>query len=248
MFWRRILLFLGSLATVPVALLHAQGENAHPVTAVSLSGFVHDEVNAPIASAELLLARKGEVARSARTGTDGRFVFSAVQAGDVQLSVRRMGYRAITRNIDVSDASGAAPVDFALQTLPTDVSSVTVEGEDAKLHDFYARRRTNNFGKYFDGEEIVKRDPRLMSDLLRTVPGATIGANTRIGNRVLLRGCKPTIWLNGMKAFGAELDEVANPSDIAGIEIYLSWAGLPPQFQDRENPGCGAIILWTRDQ
>ena len=36
-----------------------------------------------------------------------------------------------------------------------------------------------------------------------------------------------TIWENGMKVFGAEVDDVANPY--------------------RENPGCGAIILWTRD-
>jgi hypothetical protein len=158
-----------------------------------------------------------------------------------------MGFKAVTRDLKVGDQITSRSVDFSLQTVPTDVSEVVVEGENAKLHEFYVRRDHNNFGKYFDGAEIMKRDPRIMSDLLRTIPGATIGASTRIGNRVLLRGCKPTIWLNGMKAFGAELDEVANPADVAGLEIYLSWAGLPPQFQDRENPGCGAIIVWTKD-
>jgi len=159
-----------------------------------------------------------------------------------------MGYKAVTRNIQVNAASTSSPVDVSLRMIATDVSDVLVEGEDTKMHEFYERRSHNNFGKYFDGAEIMRRDPRLMSEILRTVPGASIGASTRIGNRVLLRGCKPTIWVNGMKAFRAEVDEVANPTDIAGMEVYLSWAGLPPQFQDRENPGCGAIILWTRDR
>lgn len=248
MFARRTLVLLGSFASFPVALLHAQSANLQPASTSSLSGFVHDEANAPITSAELSLARNGEATRSARTGTDGHFVFSGVQPGDVQLSVRRMGFKAVTRDLKVGDQSASRSVDFSLQTVATDVSEVLVEGENAKLHEFYVRRDNNNFGKYFDGAEIMKRDPRLMSDLLRTIPGATIGASTRIGNRVLLRGCKPTIWMNGMKAFGAEFDEVSNPGDVAGLEIYLSWAGLPPQFQDRENPGCGAIIVWTKDR
>ena len=248
MFARRTLLFLGSLASFPLAALHPQTDNAQQSAAFSLSGLVHDESNTPISSAELRVARKGETARLARSGPDGRFTFSGIQSGDVELSVRRMGYKAVTRNIQVNAASTSSPVDVLLRTVATEVSDVLVEGEDTKLHEFYERRSHNNFGKYFDGAEIMKRDPRLMSEILRTVPGASIGASTRIGNRVLLRGCKPTIWVNGMKAFGAEVDEVANPTDIAGMEVYLSWAGLPPQFQDRENPGCGAIILWTRDR
>jgi hypothetical protein len=247
MFARRTLLFIGSLASFPLAALHPQTD-AQQSAAFSLSGLVHDEGNTPISSAELRLARKGEAARLVRSGPDGRFTFSGIQSGDVELSVRRMGYKAVTRNIQVNAASTSSPVDVSLRTVATDVSDVLVEGEDTKLHEFYERRSHNNFGKYFDGAEIMKRDPRLMSEILRTVPGASIGASTRIGNRVLLRGCKPTIWVNGMKAFGAEVDEVANPTDIAGMEVYLSWAGLPPQFQDRENPGCGAIILWTRDR
>jgi hypothetical protein len=248
MFARRTLLFIGSLASFPLAAVHPQTDNAQQSAAFSLSGLVHDESNTPISSAELRLARKGEAARLSRSGPDGRFTFSGIQSGDVELSVRRMGYKAVTRNIQVNASSTSRPVDVLLQTVATEVGEVLVEGEDVKLHEFYERRSHNNFGKYFDGDEIMKRDPRLMSEILRTVPGASIGASTRIGNRVLLRGCKPTIWVNGMKAFGAEVDEVANPTDIAGMEVYLSWAGLPPQFQDRENPGCGAIILWTRDR
>jgi len=47
-------------------------------------------------------------------------------------------------------------------------------------------------------------------------------------------------------AQGAELDDVTRPSDIDGIEIYSSWAGVPPQFADRGGRNCGAILVWTR--
>jgi hypothetical protein len=213
----------------------------------TLSGVVRDEAQAPVSDAELKLTRAGESPQLTRTGADGHFGFDKVHSGAVKVSVRRLGYKATTKDVAVSGQAPAIPVDFALEAAATDVEPVYVEGENDKMHEFYERQRTNNFGKYFDAAEIRRREPRLMSDLLRTIPGASISSANRVQNRVLLRGCRPTIWDNGMKAYGAELDDIATPTDIAGMEVYLSWAGLPPQYQDRENPGCGAIIIWTRD-
>lgn len=244
---RRILLIVGSLPFTCLPALRAQITSTRSSPPFTLSVVVRDDSKAPISNAELKLARKGESARLARTGPDGRFEFGGVQPGDVELTARRMGYKAATLSITVTGETPPAPIEFALVTVPTDVPTVVVEGQNDRLQEFYDRRKTNNFGKYFDGPEIVRRDPRLLSELLRTIPGAVVGIASRVQNRILLRGCKPTIWNNGMKVFGAELDDVANPADIAGMEVYVSWAGLPPQYQDRENPGCGAILLWTRD-
>ena len=244
---RRTPLLLGSLVLLPVTLLRAQPPGA-PQSPFKLSGIVRDEARAPISNAELRLARVGEMPRVARTGEDGRFDFDKVLAGDVKLSVRRMGYRAASRDLSVSGETASKPVEFSLVTAASEVEPVFIEAETDKLHEFYERRRNNNFGKYFDGPEIRRRDPRLISDLLRTVPGATVSSPNRAQNRLLLRGCRPTIWENGMKVYGAELDDVANANDIAAMEVYMSWAGLPPQYQDRENPGCGAVIIWTRDR
>lgn len=241
------LLLLGSLPSLPFAVLQGRAANAQAPQSYTVSGIVHDDVQAPVSNAELKLVRQGEAPRLVRTGSDGRFDFDKVQPGDVSVSVRRMGYKATTRNLTVNRETASKSLEFALVTAATDVAPVVVEGEDHRLHEFYQRRQTNNFGKYFDGEEIRRRDPRLLSDILRTIPGAVISNASSVQNRILLRGCRPTIWENGMKAFGAELDDVANPSDIAGMEVYLSWAGLPPQYQDRANPGCGAVLLWTRD-
>jgi hypothetical protein len=244
---RRGLPLLAGLAAFPSAILNAQGPS--PIaTTYTLSGVVRDEAQAPISNAELRLSRDGELPRLTRSGADGRFGFDKVQSGAVHVSVRRLGYKAMTKDVTVGANSAATPVDFALGEMAYEVDPVTVEADNDRMHEFYERVRTNNFGKYLDGAEIRRRDPRLISDVLRTIPGVAISSPNRSQNRVLLRGCKPTIWENGMKAFGAEIDDVANASDVAGLEVYMSWAGLPPQYQDRENPGCGAILVWTRDR
>lgn len=56
------------------------------------------------------------------------------------------------------------------------------------------------------------------------------------------------IWLDGMRVPNAELDDIANPMDIGGIEIYTSWSALPGEYMDRDGAGCGAIVVWTKSR
>ncbi len=46
----------------------------------------------------------------------------------------------------------------------------------------------------------------------------------------------------------AQLDNLSNPDRLAGVEVYTSGAGTPPEYA-AYNPGgnCGAIVLWTKD-
>lgn len=112
--------------------------------------------------------------------------------------------------------------------------------------EFYARMRENGFGRFLDYAVIEATFGQQPSEALRGIPGVTIRPNpSAVGNVVRLRGCQPTIWLNGMRVRGAELDEVGTVSDLAGMEIYNSLAGLPMKYGDHDNP-CGAILLWTR--
>lgn len=46
---------------------------------------------------------------------------------------------------------------------------------------------------------------------------------------------------------GAELDEVVQRADVAGIEVYSALAGIPAQFLDR-TAVCGTILVWTRNR
>jgi hypothetical protein len=147
----------------------------------------------------------------------------------------------------VAPASGPNALDFQLIEVPNDMADVIVESSKNHLEEFYQRKSTNSFGKFFERTDIERRNPQYLSEMVATVSGAVV-SSLGAGNGILLRGCQPMVWVDGMRAPGAELDEVARPSDVAGLEVYPSNAGLPPTYQDRNNRMCGAILVWTKNQ
>ena len=78
-----------------------------------------------------------------------------------------------------------------------------------------------------------------------------------VGNIVRFRQCGvpgtgtsmertgPLVWVDGVRAKGAELDDVTQGEDIAAIEVYPALAGIPAQFFDR-SAVCGTILVWTK--
>ena len=238
----------GSLLLLPLSSFGTLGAQMQSSALYEVNGIVVDAGKAPVPSAELVLKRQGDQNRVVRSGNDGRFSFPDVRSGAIALTVRRMGYTARTINIDVNAARVAAPVEVELEEIPSDIASVLVEGSKGHLQEFYEHKANSNFAKFFERKDIEKRNPIYLSELLRAVAGASLYASERTGNRIMLRDCKPMVWVDGMRAPGAELDEVARPMDVAGIEVYPSYAGLPAQYQDRNNRMCGAILVWTRNQ
>ena len=238
----------GSLFLLPIFSLQILGAQAPAPAKYEVAGVVIDEGKTPVPSAELALMRRGEQSRILRSGADGRFSFPDVRPGRLALTVRRMGYKATSIDVDMSSTGLAPPVEVQLEEIASDIDVVIVEGSNGHLREFYEHKATNNFGKFFERKDIERLGRGYVSEVLRTVPGATLAGSELTGNRVLLRGCKPIVWLDGMRVLGAEVDEVARPADIAGMEVYPSWAGLPPQYQDRGSRMCGVILLWTRSQ
>jgi len=242
---RDTLLVLGTVAALPTVSLRLGAQTQSPAR-YEVTGIVIDEEKAPVPSAELALMRQGEASRLMRSGADGRFSFANVRPGPIALTVRRLGYKATSVDVDVSPAGVVPPVEIELQEVASDIDAVIVEASKGHLKEFYEHKGTNNFGKFFDQKDIERLARSYVSEVFRGVPGATIEASDRSGNRILLRGCTPTVWVDGVRAAGAEVDEVARPSDLAGMEVYPSWAGLPIQYQDRDNRMCGVVVLWTR--
>jgi hypothetical protein len=56
----------------------------------------------------------------------------------------------------------------------------------------------------------------------------------------------PTIWLDGQRALGLELDDLS-ANDIEGMELYQSLSTTPPQFSHGgSTTPCGTIVVWSR--
>ncbi|MEO8578190.1 MAG: carboxypeptidase-like regulatory domain-containing protein [Gemmatimonadales bacterium] len=238
------------LTVLAAAMVSLAGElsaqTAGPLQAVS--GVVTDDRGSPVVGAELTLRRDGSVATIslARSAADGSFVFDAVPGGALDMKVRRLGFRPFSIQLRADTLSGRKLVRVVLQPAPVELASVEVEAQSTPaMREFEERRRKRGTGRFIDRAEILRQRPAFTSDMFYSYPGMSVRPG-RIGNSVRVRGCKPSVWIDGVQAQGAELDDVTRPSDIDGIEIYSSWSGVPPQYADRGGRTCGAILVWTR--
>jgi hypothetical protein len=213
----------------------------------TLAGVVTDTRSAPIPGVEVGLLVGREIARSVRTDSTGRFELRGLPRGKTSIVARRLGFQPRVYTVQVREGSTRAFLPVVLDPMPAELDKIIVlarvTNSGGRLREFYERKLKNAWGSYFEREDIERRNPHWMSDMLRMIPGVRVYSTGHGRNAVRMRGCAPTLWVDGMPVRGAELDDLVVPSDVAGIEVYRSRAGLPPQFWDRS--GC-AIIVWTR--
>lgn len=226
-------------ASSPLAPARAQN------SPVRLVGIVSDERALVVPNVDLTLSRNDKVELTTHSGNQGQFEFRDVAPGKVLIVAHRLGYKQRSIEVDVG-SSAQQTVQIDLVTVPTDIETVVVEDSPGRLQEFIEHRKSSKFGHFFDQNQIRVKNPRYLSELFRTIPGARLAPSPSGGSKLLLRGCKPKIWLDGVLAQDAEIDELIGPSEIAGIEIYTSMAGIPAQYMDRENRACGAVIIWSR--
>lgn len=242
---------------IALACLCAGNASAQTVATAShaytVAGVVTDASGAPLSSVEVRLLVSGTPTRLVRTRDDGRFSITDDMDAPSKLQMRRLGY--VRREVELyfprdSSRSLTIVLDAAAVSLTElDVFAPATETTEW-LREFEGRRLRNSFGHYYTREAIKAGNARNASEALRMVPGVTLTSARRGGYVLRMRGCKlpPMVWLDGMRIPRTELDEVVTLEDVAAIEVYVSTAGVPAQFMDRSNAGCGTIVVWTRHQ
>jgi len=240
---RENLLIRASLAALLLlpSLAVAQGAKS-----VKLSGLVVDERGTPVPAVDLTLRRGSKTEGVARSADNGKFDFGMVAPGTMLLVAHRLGFKELHLEVDVDAALSQQSVQVDLVTVAANIDELVVQESSGRLQEFVEHRKSSKFGHFFDQQEIRAKSPRYVSELFRNIPGARLTPAASGGSRLTLRGCRPKIWVDGVQAQDADIDDVIPPSEIAGIEIYPSWAGTPPQYMDRENRACGAVLIWSR--
>ena len=110
-------------------------------------------------------------------------------------------------------------------------------------------------------QEIEKKDPLIVADLLEGMPGVRVRCGTPVSCTITMRAatsmflgkkCQPTVVLDGavVSMGGTARDASGNvdlidPHNIEAIEVYPGPAGVPVQYSGYMSP-CGAILLWSR--
>jgi hypothetical protein len=214
----------------------------------SLAGTVRDTTGAPIPMAQLLTS-------GIRVTSDsgGRFAFGVLPTGAATLMVRRIGFEPREMAIDL--VGGRTDSLFIVLTmLPRELPEITTETDALariRLSHFY-RHKQSGQGYFFDRKQIDERKVVRMSDLLRRLPGIRVGTDRngrqimRMGRSAGGRDCPPDFWVDGVRAAFMNVDDVPL-IDVEALEVYKGPSGLPPELNTRlGNPGCGAIVIWTR--
>lgn len=237
--WSLVVVFAAAIS--PLHSISAQGQ---------IAGLVRDTTGAGIAGAQISIAG---IDLRVESDASGRFVLARVPTGPTMLFVRRLGFTPTSVAVVVrSDSTVSVTVTVA--EIARELSPVVVRAQRPShytgyLAGFY-ERRDRGFGRFITGDEIRKRDPIQLTDMLRSVPGIRVSSPGVGDASVRIRGnqCAPLVWLDGMAAAAAEFDiDALSPISIAGIEIYSGIASVPGEFvMPFGRTPCGTIVIWSR--
>ena len=216
----------------------------------ALAGTVSDSAGVPIAGVEVIV---GGAAYTARTDDKGQFRISA-PAGLVTITARRIGFEAVSQQVQINGASDPTQVNLRLRSLPSVLKPVVVRTSKVeyrgRLAGYYRRLENQNAGVFIPRSQIDSENPRTLSQLLTHVAGINATRTRGGGSGVRMRGrsCWPLVWLDGLPMGAGEVDlDAFAPTSIHGIEIYLGSTTAPMGFiANRDQSSCGTILLWSR--
>jgi carboxypeptidase family protein len=251
-----------STPEVPVAmsgaLLAFQSISVAPKSESRATGIVMGRVMSldgrPVSGARVEISASGV---SGVTREDGGFRLSGIASGTQVLVVRSLSYAMAAEPIRVTSRW---PLEVVVTVGPKvnllDPVLVTARREFAlEKSGFYERKRGAS-GHFFSREDIDRRKPIHISDMLKNLTGFTVSSQT--GGTVISGRSRPTSiassrpsctraiidgfeWKNLQPG---DLDMFLNPDDVIGLEVYQP-GEEPAKFRTFDR-GCVTIVAWTQ--
>lgn len=217
------------LAFAILLILPAQGWGQ-----VLRGAVMEEETGAAIPFAEVsLMDASGRALQSVVSDSLGEFRLEALAADSFAVRIQRFGYASVTSPLFRIERGEVVAIEARLSPEAVALEPVTVvtrRRAPARLRRFYERAETSH-GRIYTREEIERIRPATIRHLLRSVPRRL--------------GCEPAIYLDGLLVERAQdLDALAPPREIEGIEIYRGAVQIPPEFY---RPGmCGLVLVWRK--
>lgn len=215
----------------------------------SVTGQVVDAVTGrPLQYVSLRLrpfSRGGDAATIVVTDQRGRFRFGDVMPGRYVMSADQLGFRSVGDTLEVA-AEVRLDMLIQMSATPMEVAPVVVavpRRPMGPLRGFDLRRETMS-GTFLTRDDIEAANVVEFTDLMRTVPGMRVVPMGAFGNRIVMRGCRPDLWLDGTQVSAAygDIDSFLRPQDLEAVEIYRG-SVVPGEFGTTQ---CGAVVAWSR--
>lgn len=240
-----------------VALVFATRESAAQARAAvvrgAMDGIVTDSTLTPLAGATITLLGSSV---TATTTENGRFRIVALPAGEYVVMARRLGYASASAALHLEGGDTLRPA-FALHRVVAELDTVRASAAYARTRlGEFDERRAAKVGHFITADEIDKRNPVYLSDMLRSVLSVNIIETPTSRAAVSKRSpvasfrsatCPFQIFVDGLIfSESGDLTNVPPPSNIAGVEVYSGPATIPLQYK-RHDSLCGIILIWTKD-
>lgn len=237
-------------------------------TLATLTGTISDEHGHPLNRAVIWIGASIDSAQShwAETDSAGRFRLASLAPGPLPIGVRRIGSRPSQFSLTLPRGDSLV-VAIRVSTLVLSLPEVNIEAappSPLKTIGFMDRKFRYGRATFRDPEDLQRRPPTQLVDLLAGTMGVTIGRVNAYGGGTIPMGrgvggtsCPMALYVDGQfvntmrqgpggRVVAEPIEDVVNISDVRAAEIYPDGPNVPGEFQA---PGlksaCGALVLWT---
>jgi len=220
-----------------------QDSAAGPDSSAILGQVVARDSHEPIRRAQVTVS---DSKLTTTTDSSGRFTFTGLAPGVHTLEIRAVGYAPATWSLTLAPRQALTHV-FELTLLAYQLPEVVVKEKGLRRFAGFERRRQAGIGYFLTREQIERRDPATLVDVLVMVRGVqqVCLSNDCIAKMVRSPpGCYPQYFVDGREST-SYFARNTPPHDIEGIEIYRGSSETPGEFLG-SNSGCGVIAIWTR--
>jgi hypothetical protein len=188
------------------------------------------------------------------TRSNGTFRLDSVPTGTQSIVVRQLGFQPISLTVNVT---AREPTDMNVALGPTanimDTVLVTARRNSALEQQGFFRRQRSGWGTYITREDVDKRQPMFLTDLLTNVSGVRV---VRTASGTIVRSAANTslvggsggctrLWVDGAQwgtVMPGDIDTAVYPSELAGVEVYRP-GDVPPKFAGFGQ--CLTIVVWS---
>lgn len=217
-------------------------------------GTVFSLENRPVGGARVEAPGRGV---AVVTKDDGTFNLDGVPTGTQLIVIRHLGFEPSRVSVNVSSRQ---PTELRVALGPTapvlDAVLVTArQNYTLEKNGFLARKRLG-WGTFFTRDEIQKRNPYNLTDILTDVPGIRVvhgigGATIQDNNPQSIlspgRGGCSRVWVDGSEwgvVDAGDIDTFVLPNEIIGLEFYRA-RRAPIQYGGADQE-CVVLVVWTR--
>jgi hypothetical protein len=187
--------------------------------------------------------------KSATSDSSGHFRYEGLTPGLYVVQVNAIGFSKGIFQLELREGEALSRV-FELTPRVYGMDPLTVEAERrsaGRRFDEFRQRMARGVGSFITKEDIERRNPSNLMDMLRTLRGVHAecqGSNCIVRFSGQPTSCEPKYVLDNLPS-DSWIVESLNPRDIEGVEVYRGASEMPAEYGGSD-AACGAIVVWTK--